>query len=436
MTTTSTRVPARGRWRGGFAACLLGGALTLAATSASADDTARARELFDAGAQAYGVGAFAEAVRAFDAAYAAAPSPPILFSLSQALRRRFVVDKKRETAQRALDGFTRYLDQVPQGGRRTDAVQAIEALRATLATMPQADGAAPSSTATATNKATLILSSPTPGARLSLDGQAPVAVPFAGDVEPGAHKLLITAPGYLDSARELPFAAGNLITLDVPLTERPAVLQVLTNPGASILVDGRPAGEAPLTRPLELPSGRHVVTLLKNGRTALSEEVELGAGETKNFRRELFASTQRKVAVGLMAVGGGALVAGGAFAFLSFSKQASAQDILDARAKGPLSQAQLDDYDSKTSARNRWRNAAFGAGGAGGALLLTGVLLALFDEPSSSSVATKPLPPRAKEAEQPKEPATTVRTLDTSWRARVVPDFTGTYTGLSAIGQF
>jgi hypothetical protein len=420
-----------------WAAWALGSVLTLTAASAHADDAARARELFDAGAQAYGVGAFAESVRAFDAAYTAAPSPPILFSLSQALRRRFVVDKKRETAQRALDGFTKYLDQVPQGGRRTDAVQAIEALRASLATMPQTDGSTGPATGTAaTNKATLILSSPTPGAQLSVDGQAPVPVPFAGDIDPGGHKLLVTAPGYLDSTRDLPFAAGNLITLDVPLTERPAQLRVLTNPGASVLVDGRPAGEAPLARPLELPSGRHVVTLLKNGRTAQSEEVELGAGETKNFRRELFASGQRKFAIGLMAVGGGALVAGGTFAFLSFSKQASAQDILDARAKGPLSQAQLDDYDSKTSARNRWRNAAFAAGGTGGALLLTGVLLALFDEPSSSSVATKPLPPRPKDADKPKDAPSAVRTLDTSFRPRLSPEFSGTYTGLSAVGQF
>lgn len=406
--------------------------VVLGSRAARADDPAKARELFDAGAQAYGVGAFAEAVRAFDAAYKAAPSPPILFSLSQALRRQYVVDKRRDTLERALAGFQEYLQKVPQGGRRADAAQAIEAIQGTLATLPSSAGTPAAAAPPQKKAATLILSSPTPGATLSIDGQAAVPIPFAGDVPSGTHTLVVSAEGFVDSKRDVPFADGNLVTLDIPLAERPAALQVVTNSGASVLVDGRPSGLAPLARPIELPSGRHVFTLLRNGRVPVSEEIDLVNGETKSVRRELQPSAQRNVAVTFLAVGGVALGAGGAFALVSLARQSAAQDVLDERAKGPLDPRKVSEYENAQRDRDRFRTAAFAAGGAGAAILLAGVALVIFDEPSPGSVLTKQLPAKPKEPEK-KAPA---RALDTATRPQLVPVFDGSYTGLSALGQF
>jgi hypothetical protein len=406
---------------------------TTTTTAAHADDAARARELFDAGAQAYGVGAFAEAVKAFDAAYKAAPSPPILFSLSQALRRQYVVDKRRETLERALAGFNEYMQKMPQGGRRADAAQAIEALQAQLATLPASGGPAAPVAPEKKKAATLILSSPTPNATLSIDGQAPSPVPFAGDVSPGTHTLVVRAEGYVDTSRDVPFQDGNLITLDIPLAERPASLRLLTNPGTSISIDGRPSGIAPLPRPVELSSGRHVFTLLRNGRVPVSEEIDLGTGETKNVRRDLAWSGQRNAAVSLITVGSVTAIAGGAFGLVAFGRQSAAQDLLAERDKGTFSLKKLDDYERAARDRNRWRTAAFATGGAGVGLILTGVVLMIFDEPSSASVVTKALPPKPKETEK-RAPVKSIEAAS-HW-PRLVPVLEGSYTGLSALGQF
>lgn len=412
--------------------CLcLAAALLARSSEAFADDPARARELFDAGAQAYGVGAFAEAVRAFDAAYRAAPSPPILFSLSQAQRRLYVVDRRRETLEQALAGFTKYLDQMPVGGRRADAAQAAEAVQATLRSLP-ASSATPTPPPPKEKKVgTLILSSPTPGATLSVDGQATSPVPFAGDVPLGTHSLVVSAPGYLDTKRDVPFLEGSLVTLDVPLVERPASLRLTTEAATSVLVDGRPSGTAPLARPLELPSGRHVFTLLRNGRVPVSEEIELGSGEAKDVRRELRASPQRNVALVLTTVGGVAVVAGGAFALVAFTRQSAAQDIRDERAKTAITPLRRDDYQDAVSGRDRWRTAAIATGSAGAGVFLAGVFLAVFDEPSSASVSTKALPPKPKD-----EPKTLPKPVDAALLPRFAPVLGTSYTGLSAYGHF
>lgn len=321
---------------------------------------------------------------------------------------------------------------MPQGGRRADAAQAIEAIQGTLSTLPISSAGTPPVVAPAKKAATLILSSPTPGATLSIDGQAAVPVPFAGDVPSGTHTLVVSAEGFVDTKRDVPFSDGNLVTLDIPLAERPAGLRVLTNPGTSVLVDGRPAGVAPLPRAVELPSGRHVFTLLRNGRVPVSEEIELVNGETKSLTRDLTSSSQRNVAVTFLAIGGVALGAGGAFALASVARQSAAQDILDQRTKGALDPQKLGEYENAQRDRDRFRTAAFATGGAGAAILLTGVALMIFDEPSPGSVLTKQLPAKPKEPEK-KAPA---RALDTARAPRLVPVFEGSYTGLSALGQF
>lgn len=68
-------------------------ASVLTAAPASADDVEQAKTLFNAGAQAFNVGKFSAAIQAFDAAYALAPRPAILFSLAQAQRRQYFVDR-------------------------------------------------------------------------------------------------------------------------------------------------------------------------------------------------------------------------------------------------------------------------------------------------------------------------------------------------------
>lgn len=128
----------------------------------------------------------------------------------------------------------------------------------------------------------------------------------------------------------------------------------------------------------------------------------------------------------------GALV----LATVAFTKQSAAQDIRDERAKTAITPLRRDDDQDAVSSRDRWRTASIATGSAGAGLFLAGLFLAglflaVFDEPSSASVATKPLPPKPKD-----EPRTLPKPVDVALLPRFVPVLGTSYTRLSAYGWF
>lgn len=360
---------------------------TTLASSALAGDAARAKELFNAGAHAYSLGAFAAAARAFEDAYAEDPQPAILFSLSQARRRQFVVEPRREILQQALAGFEQYLQLVAQGGRRADAAQAVEELRATLASLP---AAAPAATPTQKSKtASLIVSSPTTASTLAIDGRAASALPFVGELSPGLHVLVVAAPGHATSRREVLFPEGGLATLDVPLQELPAKLNVEAEPGISILVDGRPSGQTPLTRAIEVPAGPHIVTLLRRGRESVAEEIDTERGEIRTLRRELGTSGRRIASYGFAGVGAAGIITGTALAFVALGRKDTADDLLAKRDRIGLSPSELSDYSRARNDREVFRTASIITIGASAGLLAVGGFLYLFEEPAAGGVPVR-----------------------------------------------
>lgn len=370
---------------------LLGWGAIVAATTltspALAGDAARAKELFNAGAHAYSLGAFAAAARAFEDAYAEDPQPAILFSLSQARRRQFIVEPRREILQQALSGFEQYLRLVAQGGRRADAAQAVEELRTTLASLP---AEAPAATPAQKSKtASLIVSSPTTASTLAIDGRAASPLPFVGELSPGLHVLVVAAPGHATSRREVLFPEGGLATLDVPLQELPAKLNVEAEPGISILVDGRPSGQTPLTRAIEVPAGPHIVTLLRRGRESVAEEIDTERGEIRTLRRELGTSGRRIASYGFAGVGAAGVITGTALAFVALGRKDTADDLLTKRDRVGLSPSELADYSRARNDREVFRTASIITIGASAGLLAVGGFLYLFEEPAAGGVPVR-----------------------------------------------
>lgn len=387
----------------------------LVASDALANDPARAKELFNAGAHAYSLGAFAAAARAFEDAYAEDPQPAILFSLSQARRRQFVVEPRREIAAQALAGFEQYLRLVPQGGRRADAAAAVEELRVTLASLPVEETAAPPRPASST--ASLIVSSPTPGATLSLDGQEAFPLPYVGEIPPGLHVVSVDSPGYFSSKREVLLPKGGLATLDVPLTERPATLLVDARPGTQILVDGRPSGTTPLTGPLEVPAGRHIVTLLQRGRESVAEEIDTEHGEVKRLGAPQPISARRLAAYGFLGVGAGGILTGTTFGFIAAAKKSTADDLLEKRATVGLTPNERDDYANARDARDRFRTASAVAITASAAAIAIGGFLYFFEEPSAGGVPVRMSPSKPARVTAPTESS-----IPPTTAPRAVPD--------------
>ncbi len=317
-------------------------------------------------------------MQAFQQAYAIAPRPAILFSMAQAERKSYYVDKRPQDLRSAIAHYHAYLDQVPStGGRRGDAAEALAELEPIAARLSPAEGSV-GPAQPVEQKTRLMVTSQTSGAKAALDGGAPEDVPLIEEVSPGKHHVRVWADGYFDEERDALAAQGSLAAIDVPLREKPALLSVALDTKASIAVDGRPMATTPLAQPLELPSGTHVVTITKNGYKALSREVTLAHGGSTRIDAKLEQSGQRTATWIVLGTAGAAAIAGGVFTGLAFVEQSNAQSVLDAKNRGPIMASDLASYDSNVSARDRWRTVAIASsGGATGLPLLGGVPLLL-----------------------------------------------------------
>lgn len=377
------------------------------AATAAGEDAAQieqAKMLFDAGAQAYEAGRFGTAVQAFQQAYALAPRPAILFSMAQAERKSYYVDKRPQDLRNAIAHYHAYLDQVPTGGRRGDAADALAELEPIASRLSPADASASQAAAPAEQKTRIMVTSQTSGARATVDGGAPEDVPLIAEVTPGKHHVHVWADGYFDEQRDALAAQGSLAAIDVPLREKPALLTVVLGDKATVAVDGRPLATTPLAQPLELPSGTHVVTITKNGYEAFSREVTLAHGGSATIDAKLEHSAQRTGAWILLGTAGAAAIAGGVFTGLAFAEQSNAQTILDAKGSGNIPSSDVPSYKSAVDARDSWRTAAIASFGGAAGLLLVGGALYLFDQPHVESGPPRSDSPRpAPERKEPTE---------------------------------
>lgn len=387
----------------------------------SKEDLEKAKALFNAGAQAYSLGQYLPAIQAFEEAYKLAPKPAILFSLAQAQRKQWVVDKDPIKLESAVKGFRQYLVDVPSGGRRADAVQALGELEPSLEAMKAKGMPAPSAAPPQKQAPRVMVTSPTPGAQVSLDGASTSEAPFIGEVKPGKHTVVVSAKGHEDEKREIQVLEGGLVAVDLTLKEKPALLEVRAPAGAEITIDGRIVGVAPLTTPVASTHGRHFVAVMKNGSLAWTKEVDLQRGETQKLEPQLTTSAQRTASYVVLGFAAGAIVTGGVFTVMAIGKQNDAQAVLDEKAAGNITPSRLADYDDARAARDRWKTGAMIGYGVGAALATTGILLFVFDRPKTPSVdvdAPKPTGP----AKEPPKP---------SMDAAVVPLVSPTFAGAS-----
>ena len=355
-------------------------ALALTSGAGRADDTSldKARDYFRAGAQAYAVGEYAAAVQAFEQANALAPRPAVLFSIAQAERRLYFVDRDRTHLEKAVRLYREYLEKEPQGTRKVDAVQAlseIEPLLVTTASSSALDTAAQQRI----SPTRVMISSAVANALISLDGKPASPSPLITEVSPERHAVRVFAPGYVDSEREIVAVQGGLVTLDVPLVERPAKLVVLAPEGALLSIDGRVQGECPFPRPLELPSGAHLVTLTKSGLVGVSQERVLQRGQTEVLRASMPRSPQRTASLMMIGAGVSALAAGGVFGYVSLGRNRAAQQFLDQRGRSPLTAEDLEQYNTARDERDTLRTAALVSAGTGALLMMGGTLLFVLD---------------------------------------------------------
>lgn len=369
------------RWR----AFLAGVALLLASASANAqsrEDLDRAKESFQAGATAYAAGEYLAAIQALESAYARTPLPAIAFSLAQAERRQYFVAHDPEQLQRAIELYRRYLEQVPAGGRRADALDALSQLEPLALSLGRPAAAERDRKPPVAQRPTrLMITADVPGVTLSLDGGPPQPSPLIREVEPGVHTAQAVADGFVPASRQVTAVAGELIPVSLALREKPSTLTIAAPDRAEVYVDAALASRGGGRISLQLPSGPHRVTVAEKGRRVEDRALTLGRGTTEELNVTLSPTRQRRVSLGLLIGGAGALVAGSVLGALALSAQSRAQQFLDRRSAGNVTGAQLADYDDAVTARNRYRVAAVVGLGTAAGLLAASLILYELDEP-------------------------------------------------------
>jgi len=356
-----------------------------------ATTAADARLYFNAGARAYAAGKYAAAIRAFEEAYRFEPRPGLVFSIAQAYRRQYFIDKAKENLTESIKHYRQYLELDPDGARRGDTAEALSELEPLASKLTPAEVAAPP--AQSPRAATqLMISSPIDDVAISLDGNPAGELPYIAAVTPGVHRVTLTADGYLPYERDVRVLDGSVVPLDVALQERPARLRVVAPDGARISIDGRLRAVSPCP-PLELSPGRHFVTVTKNGHEAFSREVAVTRNEARSLVAVLPTTGQRSAAWVLIGTGATAFLAGGGLMVGALVREHSAESTTiksgdDIRA-----------FNDAVSSRNELRTAGIVTSGAGLAVTGVGLLLYAFDEPR---VGVSPMEESAPERRGPR----------------------------------
>ena len=381
--------------------------LLAAIAPAYAEDKASAEQLFRIGADAYRAGNFDAAASNFDRAYELFAAPEIAFSAAQAHRLQYQADRNPTHVKRAVELFEAYIANAPGGGKRKDALAHLERLRDVLAKL-EASGAKVAAVVPQTPA--VYVSVPIVNALITVDGKA-VERYTSIEVEPGEHVVAVSADGYFPEQRRIPVAKGQVI-VPIELKPRPAMLAITSEPGARVVVDGRPASRSEAKRlgvgtlpaspvgrgatpgvasprnttrsTLEVAPGKRFVTVYARGRELATRELELAPGQELTLDVPLHATTRRR-AVPYVAAGAGVLLVGTlAAATVAVAADFAAADLRD--SSGALDAADSARYEQLRERRGSFRTVGFLAGAA--TLAGAGVALWMYyaDTPSSDDL--------------------------------------------------
>lgn len=306
------------------------------------DDAARI--LFDAGAKAYAAGLFSDAVIAFREAYALAPDrPTVLFSLAQAERRQYTVKQDPALLEAAIAHFRKYLEIVSEGGRRADVVIALGELEALRA----------GSEAPIKKAARIFITTETPAASISIDGKKRDQVPVIEEASPGKHEVKIEAPGFISETREIVAVEGTIFPLEINLKEKPSFIAINAPKGATVSIDGRVYGEAPLTSPLELGSGAHQILVTQRGYLPYEEKISIQRSWTSSLNVQLKMTTQRRASYFLFGASMVGFGLGAGLLVATIIKDKEADDIHRKTKTANLRREELEQYSRALTMRDQ-----------------------------------------------------------------------------------
>lgn len=356
----------------------------------SAGGRAEAEQFFRAGERAFKNNSFVAAAEMFERAYATLPLPAIAFSAAQAYRLQYALDADPSKLKRAVKLYEAYVSQDPKGKRVGDAAKILAELRPRLEEiekkgkvdeMPAKSDATTIMVTTTTDVA---------GAALAVDGGAPEALHVMRAIAPGRHKVVVTAPGYFPAERSKEVLKGVPNVVEIELKSRPAVVSVRADDGAQVSVNGRPAGVTPLVRPIELPPGKHLVTITRRGHRPWSREIRVKRGQSVQLDPAFDRTGQRTLAYGVLGISGALLVGAGVTFGMSIAAASDANDLNEKRNEQGLTAPEFADYEDAVDRRDARRGTTWILLGTSAAVATAGFLLYFMDNPRAEVDTSSP----------------------------------------------
>jgi hypothetical protein len=305
-----------------------------------------------------------------------------MFALGMAYRFQYIVDSDPAKAARAVALLREFLAAVAEGDDRLEAVRFVAELTplADKWTTERAAANQPQQPAVKPKTELMIVSKPS-NAKARIDQGAPASTPAVEDVTPGKHAVHVEADGFFPEDAEGVAVDGRLVAVEVALRERPAIVKVDAPDGATVAVDGKPVGVAPLA-PISVVPGPHFVAITERGHEPYTRDLKLGRGDSVAVHADLHRTGQRRAAY-LLAAGTVVVAAAGVVATGYALSARSAADSIVAKSKtGNITPDQrdqqnqdVDDFQTDTTiSRILYGGAA--------ALAVTAVVLYFADEPS------------------------------------------------------
>ncbi len=395
---------------------------------------AEAERFFRAAEQAYNSGQYSVAAELFEEAYGLLPLPAIAFSMAQAYRLQYFIDRKPGNLVRAIDLYRTYIGEVDKGGRRDDAtanLSQLEPIRLRL----EAAGQLGDIRRRLQRRTQLMVTAQVEGAYATV-GDVSGEVPLVVEVEPGNHQVEVTAEGYFPAAETAVAVKGQFIAIEVEMQAKPSELTVRSEGGARIAVNGRPLGRTPLAQPLELSAGKHFVTVSKRGRNPWSTEITSDNGEVLVLEAKLAVTTRRRASYWVLAGAGVTLSAAAAFGALAWDTDRDMAPYEERLRDESLYADEYQRYQRLRDRRDTRLRLGYGLAGGSAAIALIGGLLYWFDNPPVSGQNRASVSGNADAASSVSEQVPRARSSSPYGATRITPVIDRQVTGFAVTACF
>ena len=350
----------------------------------------QAEQFFRAGERAFKNNSFQAAAEMFERAYSTLPLPAIAFSAAQAYRLQFALDGDPAKLKRAVKLYEAYVAQEPKGKRVGDAAKLLAELRPRLDELERKGKVAEMPTQSDATTIMVTTTTDVAGATMAIDGGKPEALHAMRAIEPGRHKVVVSAPGYFAAERSKEVLKGVPNVVEIELKPRPAVVSVRAADGAQVSVNGRPAGVTPLVRPIELPPGKHLVTITRRGHRPWSREIVVKRGQSVDLDPSFDRTGQRTLAYGVLGISGALLVGAGVSFGMSIAAASDANDLNKKRESQGLTDPERVEYDEALDRRDARRSVTWVLLGSSAAVATAGLLLYFMDNPRAEVDTASP----------------------------------------------